>query len=236
MRLPLALSTAVYFVNDILSAQQTVNNGDVIKVQHRSVNSFNSTTTSILMIGDISSTFTSVTTRQQDFAPATFSFITHKLGLQTGTILTSNPATITEIDSTTTIGIIGGSYTINNGNELATTSIIAKGDLVRVVVLSSAQFNTPASAVLEVGGVTASFVVTTRAQDFEPATFSFIAQTGVETGTIFTSNPATITEIDSTTTINIVGGSYTINGIETTQTIISNNSTVLSTPIKQCAI
>ena len=207
-----------------LNTASMVFKGARVAVQVLSNAQFGSTASVILTIGGVTASFV-VTARAQDFIPDAFRF-TPQTGVETGTIITSNIATITGIDSTSMISIVGGSYTINGGTALNTASMVFKGARVAVQVLSNAQFGSTASVILTIGGVTASFVVTARAQDFIPDAFRFTPQTGVETGTIITSNIATITGIDSTSMISIVAGSYTINGQQTTAATISNNSTV----------
>ena len=156
----ISIINGVYFVNDILSAQQTVNNGDVIKVQHRSVNSFNSTTTSILMIGDISSTFTS-TTRQQDIDPdqPVFNSVNNATP---NAMITSNAQPITGIDiTTTTIKIEGGSYIIDGGTPTARDATIGLNSQVVISLVTTISFNANHVATLTIGTVEAIFSVTT---------------------------------------------------------------------------
>ena len=170
---------------------------------------FSAAASAILTIGGVTASFI-VTTRATDTRPHQFAF-TPVINATPNAVIRSEPVAIIGFDHAT-ISIIGGSYTINGGTALNSATTIFGGDSVVVELLSSMQFSSVASAVLTIGGVTASFVVTTRAQDFTPDAFRFTPQTGVETGTIITSNIATITGIDSTSMISIVGGSYTING------------------------
>ena len=205
-----------------ISGASIVKNFDQVNVIIKSPAGYVSRRFATLTVGALSQHF-SVITRAQDFTPDQFNLIDQS-DVEPGTIIISAAVTVTGIDSTTTVDIIGGSYTINDQVSVATA--LMKGDLIKVRLLSNMQYHGQASAVLNIGGVTDSFIVITRGQDFTPDQFTFAAQTDVETGTLITSNIATITNIDSTTMISIVGGSYTINGQQTSAATISNNSTV----------
>jgi opacity protein-like surface antigen len=75
----------------------------------------------------------------------------------------SNPITVTGTTASTTISISAGAeYSINGGAYTSTPGVVAPGAQVTVRLTSSASYNTPVSAVLTIGGTSATFTVTTR--------------------------------------------------------------------------
>jgi uncharacterized repeat protein (TIGR01451 family) len=75
----------------------------------------------------------------------------------------SNPITVTGTTASTTISISAGAeYSINGGAYTSTPGVVAPGAQVTVRLTSSASYDTPVSAVLTIGGTSATFTVTTR--------------------------------------------------------------------------
>ncbi len=114
-----------------------------------------------------------------------FSFIAIK-DASPNTLITSNIATITGFDSTISIRIEGGSYTIGNSVPTADEGIITSGATVALQVLSSSELNTQTVATLTVGSGASStraiFSVTTRPVPSTP---------------VFTSTPITTVRVGS---------------------------------------
>ncbi|MGB6605595.1 MAG: outer membrane beta-barrel protein [Steroidobacteraceae bacterium] len=76
----------------------------------------------------------------------------------------SNTMTVTGTNVPTTISVSSGAeYSINGGPYTSTPGIVSPGAQVTVRLTAPAAYNTPASAVLTVGGVDATFTVTTAA-------------------------------------------------------------------------
>jgi polyvinyl alcohol dehydrogenase (cytochrome) len=81
----------------------------------------------------------------------------------------SNPITVTGIDTPAPISITGGDYAIGSGDYTSESGTVAPGATVTVRVLSSAAPNTATSATLTIGGISATFSVTTLAdQGLDP--------------------------------------------------------------------
>ena len=77
----------------------------------------------------------------------------------------SNAITVTGTNVPTTISVSSGAeYSINGGAYTSTPGIVAPGARVTVQVTSSSSYDTPVSVVLTIGGVNATFTVTTGAQ------------------------------------------------------------------------
>ncbi len=114
-----------------------------------------------------------------------FSF-TSVIDAQPNTLISSNIATISGFDSTVSIRIEGGSYTIGASTPTAAEGVISLGVTVAVQVLSSSEFNTQAIATLTLGSGTSTtraiFSVTTRASPNAP---------------VFTSTPTITTRASS---------------------------------------
>lgn len=150
----------------------------------------------------------------QDTTPDAFSF-SDQTGVAVSSLITSNSITITGINTSTSISVSGGSYSVNGGGFTSTGSSVVNGDSVRVQQTSSASYNTTTDTVLTIGGVSDTFSVTTEAapqNDTTPDAFSFIDQTGVAISTAITSNSITVSGINAATAISIVGGTYSVNG------------------------
>ncbi len=115
--------------------------------------------------------------------PFSFTALTN---VQLNTSITSNAATISGFDSTISIRVEGGSYTIGAGSPTAAEGAITAGATVAVKVLSSGEFNTKTVATLTVGSgasvTRAIFSVTTRLDPSAP---------------VFISNPVTRTRVNS---------------------------------------
>jgi hypothetical protein len=85
-----------------------------------------------------------------------------------GTFIESGPISITGIDAATNVSISGGEYAVDNETSFGTSPRTVKPTTIRVRVRSSTKAGQSATAVLSVGGVTASFTVTTEADTTPP--------------------------------------------------------------------
>ncbi len=123
--------------------------------------------------------------------PFSFTALTNA---QLNTSITSNVATISGFDSTISIRIEGGSYTIGASVPTAAEGTITAGATVAVQVLSSGEFNTQTVATLTVGsGASATraiFSVTTRP---DPARTPNSINLTLSAPTTTADNPITIT-------------------------------------------
>jgi hypothetical protein len=144
-----------------------------------------------------------------DTVPDAFSF--EPRSVQAGsTEVLSDPITVTGITAAAPISITGGEYRINGGSFVASGGTVNNNDQVTVRVISAMPgFST--SATLNIGGVTASFMVTTLA-DTAPDAFTFTPVIGAPLGVALNSNRITVTGINAPTPISIVGGEYAMPG------------------------
>ncbi len=82
-----------------------------------------------------------------------------------GTMQVSTPITVTGTNVPTTISVgSGAEYSINGGPYTSTPGVVAPGAQITVRVTSSTSYATQVSVVLTIGGVGATFTVTTRSQ------------------------------------------------------------------------
>ncbi len=97
-----------------------------------------------------------------DTTPDPFSF-TALNGVDLSTSEASNAITVQGTNLSSPISISGGSYSINGGPFTATPGYVSPGAHVVVSLESSSTYLTATSAHLTIGGVAATFTVTTRA-------------------------------------------------------------------------
>jgi hypothetical protein len=102
-----------------------------------------------------------------DDPPDAFAFV-DQFGLGLAATATSNAITVTGIDSTTSISVSNGTYSINGGDFTSDTGSVGLGDEVRARHTSSASYSTAVSTVVTIGGVSDTFTSLT-ASDPEAA-------------------------------------------------------------------
>lgn len=145
-----------------------------------------------------------------DTTPAAFTVIDQS-NVALGTTVTSNIITVTGIEAATPISSTGGTYSINGGAYTSGAGIVNNGDTVTVSLTSASNHSTGTSAVINIGGISDTFTVTTL-DDTVPNAFTFTDQTNAALSTLATSNTITVTGISVPVAISIVGGTYSVNG------------------------
>jgi hypothetical protein len=118
--------------------------------------------------------------------PAAFSFAPNA-NVEVSTVTTSAGATVNAINWASPVTVTGGEYAINGGAFGSAPGVVYNGDTVTVCQTSSASYGTRTDAVLTIGGVSATFSVTTRI----PAqpTISGTPATDVMTGNPYSFTP-----------------------------------------------
>ena len=116
---------------------------------------------------------------QPGLRPDPFTFAP-TFGSALSSTIISNPITVTGLGTgvSSPITVIGGEYSINNGAYTSTPAFVVNGDVVRIRVASSANFETLTSGTLTIGGaigVSASFFVYTRRDPNRPASTPAVA-------------------------------------------------------------
>lgn len=121
--------------------------------------------------------------------------------------------TITGIDAPAPISVTGATVSVNGGPFGAAPETVVAGTQLRLTRQSSPDYSTAVSAVLNVGGVQATWVITTAAApaDSSPDPFNFVDVTEAELSHVYESNPITVSGINVATPISITGGEYSKN-------------------------
>jgi hypothetical protein len=202
-------SGSTYSINGgpFTSAPGTVQPGDQVVVQTTASSTYNTTSSAIVNIGGVTSTYT-VTTAAQPPQQAGFTPVT---GSSVGALQMSNAITVTSITTAAPINISSGAeYSINGGLFTSAAGTVQPGDQVVVEITAPSTYGSTATAVLTVGGVTSSFAVTTGAEPVLQGSFTSVSGAAVSSPRM--SNPITVTGITTPAVISITGGQYSING------------------------
>jgi len=168
-----SISNGEYSINNgvFTSSTGTTRNNDTIRVRQTSSSNFSTMTGATLDINGTTGTF-NVSTEAMDTTPDNFSF-TFQNGVALSTQVISNSIVVSGINAPASISITNGEYEINNNGVWdGAPGTVKNGDEVRVLVLSSANYSTPASATLTIGGVSRGFSVTTVASPASGVTFT----------------------------------------------------------------
>lgn len=161
-----------------------------------------------------------------DTIPNSFSF-NSVTGVELSAVTPSEAVTISGINTLATVSVTGGEYSIDGTAFTAIDGQVSNGQTLAVRLTASAVHSTTSSATVTVGGVSASFSVTTKA-DTTPEAFSFEPVTDAALDTVYTSGAITVTGIDAAVPITVTGGEYAINSEETftsaAGTVSANNT------------
>lgn len=137
------------------------------------------------------------------------------------TPIVSNAITVRGINIAVPISISGsdGTYSVNGGYYTNTPGTVNNGDSVTIRLTSSEAFSTSVSTVLNIGGISASFIVTTESLDTMPEPFFFEAKTDTARNIYVYSNTIVVCGINAPASISVSGsdGAYSINGGNYTQ-------------------
>jgi hypothetical protein len=224
----IAIINGAYSINRgaFVSASGTVNNGDEVRVRVTSSDTVETSVYATLSIGGISDIF-SVSTIAADTTPDAFTFV-DQTGVSVSTAITSNTVVVSGINTSASIAITNGTYSINNGAFASASGTVSNGDEVRVRVTSSDAVETGVDATLFIGGVSDTFSVSTIAADTTPNAFSFLDQTGVPVNTPITSNIIVVSGINSPAAITVTNGAYSINSgaFDTASSTVNNGDEI----------
>jgi hypothetical protein len=202
-------SGSTYSINGgpFTSTPGTVQPGDQVVVQTTAASTYNATSSAIVNIGGVTSTYT-VTTAAQPPQQAGFTPVT---GSSVGVLQMSNPITITSITTAAPISVSSGAeYSINGGPLTSVAGTVRPGDQVVVEINAQSTYDSTATAVLTIGGATSSFAVTTGAEPVLQGSFTSVSGAAVSSTQM--SNPITVTGITTPAVISVTGGQYSING------------------------
>lgn len=141
-------------------------------------------------------------------APDVFSF-TPIVNAPLNTLTVSNPITVSSISGNTSISIEGGQYSINGGTYGSNSGFVANGNTVVVRQTSSVSYSDTSQTTLTIGGLSASFAVTTVS---DQNLFGFVNQTNAAQNMVVTSNAVVVSGLSGPTAISVSNGEYSIDG------------------------
>jgi outer membrane protein with beta-barrel domain/centrosomal CEP192-like protein len=203
-------SGALYSINGgpFTSAPGVVQPGDQVRLQVTTSSAYNTTSSSIVTIGGVNSTFT-VTTAAQPVLQGGFTAVSNAAPLS---VQVSNPITVTGTTIAVPITVSSGAeYSINGGPFTSAPGVVEPGDQVKVEAAASTDYSTAASALVTIGGVKSTFTVTTAAQPVLQGGFTAVGSAAPSS--VQVSNPITVTGTTIAVPITISSGAeYSIDG------------------------
>lgn len=178
--------------------------GQSLQLRLTSGATFGTERSATITVGDSSYLWT-VNTMVADSTPDAFAF-TDQNNVALGTLVTSNTVSVNGLNQAATVSVTGGGAQVSiNGGAWGAGGTITNGQTLAVRLTSSASFSTTLSAMIDVGGVTDSWSVTTLGGDSTPDAFSFTDQTGVALNTMATSNIINIGGINTGVSVSVSG-------------------------------
>ena len=198
---------------EFTTAAGSVANNAQVRSRGMAGSAANQTTTVTVKIGGISGAFKIVTAAVAgpDTMPNAFGFAP-MADAAVGSAQTSAAITVSGINASAPVSIVGGSYSINGQAFVTAAGSVRNGDSVRLRQTASTSFSTKTTAVLTIGGVAGSWDVTTVAIDTSPDPVQFQSFRNLGPGTLVVSNTVTVSGINSAVPISVSGGSYSIDG------------------------
>lgn len=190
------------------SVAGVVSPGAQVQVQLTAAAGYSTSDSTSLTIGGVASTFT-VTTGAQPVLQGGFTPVT---GAVPSSVQTSNAITVTGTTIPAPISVSSGAqYSIDGGPFTSAPGTVQPGDAVVVQMTAPSTYNTTASAVVTIGGITSAYTVTTESQPTPQAGFTNV--TGASLSSTQASNSVTVTSITAPASISVSGGAeYSING------------------------
>ena len=142
------------------SAPGTVSNSDSLQLRSSSSANYNTTTNVIVSVKNASYTWSATTLA--DNVPDAFTF-TDQTNIALSTQIISDTVTITGLAASSPVSVTGGEYSINNGNYSSAPRFINNNDSITLKTTSAVTESTPTDVILNIGGITDTFTVTTEA-------------------------------------------------------------------------
>ncbi|WP_273455072.1 alpha/beta hydrolase [Nevskia ramosa] len=208
----ISISGGRYSVNGsgFTASVGSVVNGDSVTLELIASDQFATSTEAVLTIGSVSAPYR-VTTRAADTTPDAFAFAP-VVDAVPGSVVTSAAVTISGIDVPVPITVVGGQYSIGGTAFTDSAGEVRNGDSIQVRALASAAYAMTTSASLSIGGVSATFNVTTVTADITPDVFSFKDNPAAFPLLATVSEPVTVSGITAPITASVSGGEYSVNG------------------------
>lgn len=121
---------------------------------------------------------------------------------------------VTGINMPTSISITGinASYSLGGNDFSVEKGVVSEGQVVFIKATSSPQYGEPVLVKLDIGNVSATWIITTKEKDETPDTYSFDANNNAQLGHWVESGVTIIAGFDEYLPISVVGGEFSING------------------------
>ena len=169
----IAITNGQYAIGEaaFTEAAGTITNGQSVKVKLTASENTFTETTATLTVGGVSASFTVKT--QPDIKPDTFSF-TPAENVEPASVNTSDKVLLSGFDIAVPITIEGGEYALDDGEFTTADGEVEPGQSVTVRTTASEALTETVEAVVTIGGVAGTYVVTTLADTTAPtAEFMF---------------------------------------------------------------
>ena len=191
----------------------TVSSWDTVSIRQTSSPSNSISVNSTLDIWWISATYNVTTPAPPtDTTPDAFVFI-DVIDANQSTEYISNSITVSWINDSTSISISGWEYDVNGSRTYTTTaSTVNNGDVISVQNISSPLVDETTNATLTIWWISDTYSITTIPADDVPDAFSFDDVSEATLDTLYSSNAITVSWINTSTSINVSDGAYSING------------------------
>lgn len=177
----------------------------VMAARATSSGSFSTAVNVLVTVNDVSDTF-SVTTRAADTTPNAYTF-TERLSAELNTVYSTS--VIPSGYDYASWSVSGGEGSTDNTN-WTSSGTINSGETFYIRRTSSSSYSTAVNAVALIGGVSATFTITTRAQDDIPNSFSFTDINNASLATQYTSNTVTISGFDPNISVTVTASGGTV--------------------------
>lgn len=145
-----------------------------------------------------------------DSTPEAFAFPVLD-GVEPGSVQTSAIVEVRGINVPTPVTVVGGEYAIDGAPFTGSAGSVTNGSRVQLRLTAAVQHGQQVQARLNIGGVDATFVVTTAALDLVPDPFAFPALIGAAPGVARLSAEIVVGGINGPVEAAIVGGRYSVN-------------------------
>ncbi|HET8883257.1 MAG TPA: choice-of-anchor D domain-containing protein [Solimonas sp.] len=211
---PISVNGGHYAINGgtFTAAAGTVQPGDEVAVRTTASAMFSSTVKVTLTIGATQGSY-QVTTLAADTTPDSFTLGSVD-GVLPDSLQTSETVTVSGINTATLISIDSGQYRINDGAYGDAPGTVHAGDRITVQRQAPSGFSETGQATLTIGGVSASFAITTTTMDAVPDSFTIPPIDTATPGATVSSPVVQITGINAPTPFTIDQGCLRIDAGE----------------------
>lgn len=191
-----------------VSEDSFISNGDTLRLRVLSSADYNSAVTADVNVGGVTARFNVQTIEDTIPGPFGFSAIT---GAQLNQIVESEIITIEGLQAPAYVSISAGEFRINDAPYREDSTLVNNSDNLQVRLQSSDVHAEQRQALVTIGGVSATFSVTTLEDEIaDPFVFDDVLDANVLTEV--ESLPVMITGLGKPVPISISGGEYRING------------------------